>query len=430
MKDDEDPRPGAGIYAPIAPRCPHVADGCGGCHWQHLQPEAQLQSKQDRVRDCLAHRELGPLPLRPVLAAPSPWQYRNRMDFTFNPRGGLGLHPRQDWDRVIGLETCLIAAPLTVELLRAARAHALERGLALYDPRAHTGWLRQLTVRESVATGQALVGLVTKPGETPGLEALAAHLAAVSPRVTGVVHAVQSGVDHGPLEVVRVLHGAPTIVERLAGVELEIGLLTFFQSNTAAAEALVGLVLDLAGPLEGALVYDLFCGIGTFTLPLARRAARVVGLEVAEESIAAARQNALRNGIENVELHAGEARLALPELQRRTGPPRVVVLDPPRNGTGGRVMRKIARLGAERIVYVSCGPRSLAEDLKELLPSGYRLEVVQPVDLFPQTRHVEAVVALQRVPGSTPVPERERRRRQAARRAAQSGQAPAQDPPA
>jgi len=382
----------------VTPRCQHYTEGCGGCAWQHLDYEAQLVAKEAIVRDSL--ERLGGfrgLPIQPIARAASPWYFRNKMGFAFHPQGGLGLHLRGAWDRIFELQTCFLQSPLSVAIVHEARAFARERGLSLYDPRARQGLLRELAVRHSEATGEVMIGLVTAPGPFPEAHEMAARLAALDPRIATVVRAVQAGSNDGsPLERVEALRGSGRITEVVRGLRFAIGLETFFQTNSAQAGTLVDLVRALAGPLAGATVVDVFCGVGLFTLALAADAAHVAGVEIVEAAVIAARENAAANGVANVSFDAGDARLTLPAVLARHPAPAVVVLDPPRGGAGGKVMRRIARAGPGRIVYVSCNPTTLARDLRELVPFGYRITAVHPVDLFPQTYHVEAVVALER----------------------------------
>lgn len=389
---------------PVAPPCQHVADGCGGCPSQHLPYAEQLVRKAGAVRAALAAvaglEELRP---RPIIPAPAPWGYRNKMELSFHARGGLGMHVKGKWDAVFSLERCFLPDPVFAALARAARAAAGELALPLHDPRRrHEGpaTLRQLVLRRSEATGEVLCGLVTDPGDLPGLDGLAARLLAVDPRVVGVVRGAKAARNDGAeLATVEPLAGRDRVVERLAGLSFEVRLQTFFQTNTAAAERLVAATRELIGPVPGDLL-DLCCGVGTFALALAGQAKAVVGVEVVQASIDAARENAARNGIGNATFHAGAVRQLIPDILR--GTPDVVVLDPPRNGLGGKVMRRVGRLGAPRLCYVSCNPRTLADDLREVLPFGYHVAAVQPVDLFPQTEHVETIALLERNPGPAP----------------------------
>ena len=383
--------------ARVPPRCRHVADACGGCSWQHVAYAAQLAAKADAVRDSL--ERLGgfrALPMRPILPAPDEFHYRNKMEFAFHPSGTLGLHPRGAWYDIIRLAECHIGPPRAVAIVQAAQAFVEAHGIPLYHPRTHQGLLRELCLRQSRATGEVLLGLVTGPEEFPQAEAMAAHLAAVDPHVTAVVRGIRQSPDQAaPLGATTPLLGRDFITEVVAGLRFRIHLDTFFQTNSAQAERLVEVVSALAGEVAGAHVVDVYCGVGLFSLAMAKAGARVTGVEIAETAVAAARQNAAENGLDSLTFHAGDARRVLAEVLPAGLAPDVLILDPPRAGAGGKVMRRIARAGPRRIVYVSCNPTTLARDLVELRPFGYRITAVQPLDLFPQTYHVETVVALE-----------------------------------
>ena len=381
----------------VPTRCQHVPDGCGGCTWQHVAYPAQLAAKAEVVRDSLARLAgLRDLAIRPILPAPAEFGYRNKMEFTFHPVGTLGLHPRGAWYDILRLRECFLGPPIAIRLVEAAQRFVEQRGLSLYHPRTRQGLLRELIVRGSHATGEALVGIVTSPGDFPEAQAMAAHLAAVDPCVAGVVRAIRGSPDSAaPLGETSLLSGRDHVTEMAAGLRFRIHVDTFFQTNSAQAQRLVGLVAELAGDVAGADVVDVYCGVGLFSLALAARGARVTGVELAQAAVAAARQNAADNQLSSLSFHAGDARLVLAEILGADSRPRVLVLDPPRAGAGGKVMRRIGRARPERIVYVSCNPTTLARDLVELDPFGYRIAAVQPLDLFPQTYHVETVVALE-----------------------------------
>jgi len=379
------------------PPCPHFGP-CGGCIWQHVAYEAQTAAKEDIVRDSLAH--LGgvrDVEVRPIIAMADPWRYRNKMEFAFHPDGSLGLHRRGAFDRVVAIDACLLQSDAANDILRLVREFADGAGLSRYDARDHTGLLRQVVIREARATGEIMVGVVTTAREVPGLQGLAERLMRAQPRIVGVLHGLNAGPSDGvPLSGLTVLAGRGHLIEQLAGLRFRIGLETFFQTNTAQAERLAETVEEFASLGGGETVYDLYCGIGTFALALARRAARVYGIEVAPSAVEGARENAVLNAIPNVEFASGDVRTALPELRRRAAPPDLLVLDPPRSGAGGRVMRRIAEARAPRVIYVSCNPTTLASDLKDLVAGGYAIRTVQPLDLFPQTYHVECVVLAER----------------------------------
>jgi 23S rRNA (uracil1939-C5)-methyltransferase len=382
----------------IPPRCVHFAQGCGGCTWQHVSDAAQLRAKENAVRDSLERLGgLHDLPLRPIIPAPSPWEYRNKMEFAFHPEGVLGLHPRGAWHSILPLAECYLASPATVALVKAAQAFVREANLSLHDPRTHTGLLRELVVRHSQGTGETMLGIVTSPGPFEAATAMANALAATDASVVSVVRSIRASFDtSAPLQENTLLRGQDHITETIAGLHFDIGVGTFFQTNSAQAERLVTLVRELAGDLAGALVLDVYCGVGMFTLALAAAGAKAVGIELSVASIEAARLNAQANGLPQALFYAGDARSVLPQVLAEHGTPRVLILDPPRSGAGGKVMRRIARSAPDRIIYVSCNPTTLARDLADLTPFGYQISVVQPIDLFPQTYHVETVVALDR----------------------------------
>jgi 23S rRNA (uracil1939-C5)-methyltransferase len=382
----------------VAPRCRHFTEGCGGCCWQHVAYPAQLTAKASAVRDSL--ERLGgfrDLPIQPILAAPDAYHYRNKMEFAFHPNGILGLHPRGAWYDIIRLHECFLESPEAVAIVKAAQAFVERHGISCYHPRSQQGLLRELCVRQSRGTGEILLGIVTSPGDFPAGEAMAAHLAQVAPKVAGIVRSIRNTPDGAaPPTETTVLFGRDHITELCASLRFRIHMETFFQTNSVQAELLVQVVKELAGDVRDAEVVDVYCGVGLFSLTLAAAGARVVGVEIVEAAIEAARRNATENGLISPTFHAGDARKVLAEVLPAGLSPKVLVLDPPRAGAGGKVMRRIARACPERIVYVSCNPTTLARDLVELRPFGYTVKSVQPLDLFPQTYHVETVVALTR----------------------------------
>jgi 23S rRNA (uracil1939-C5)-methyltransferase len=381
--------------ARTAPPCPHFGP-CGGCVWQHLDYRTQLAAKESIVRESLAHLGgLRDLEVRPILPMPDPWYYRNKMEFAFHPTSMLGLHRRGAFDQVVPITDCRLQSPATNEILGIVREWAGASGLSRYDARTHTGLLRQVVIREGKRTGEIMVGLITAAPEVPGTGILAQRLVTSVAGIASVVHGVNPGPSDGlPLTAVSLLAGRPYIMEELAGFRFRIGLETFFQPNTVQAGRLVEVVEAAAAERSGGVVFDLYCGGGTFSLPLARHARRVYGVDIVAAAVEAAGANAALNGVANVEFAAGDVRRLLPELVRRTGPPQLVVLDPPRSGAGSRVIQKIVATRAPRIAYVSCNPTTLAPDLGELVHGGYAIRTVQPVDQFPHTYHVECVVLL------------------------------------
>jgi len=382
--------------ARTVPRCPHFGP-CGGCLWQHLDYPAQLRAKQAIVEESLRH--LGGLrgtAVRPIIGCDSPWDYRNKMEFSFQPDGRLGLHRRGRWDDIVDVHACYLQSPRTADILATVRDFIRARRIPCYDPRTHEGLLRHLVIREGKATGELLVAVVTALPRFPEARELAALLARRYPELTGALWAINpSRGDAVEVRGLHVLHGRPYILERLRGLTFKLGLLTFFQTNTTQAGRMIDLVREWAGLRGSEHVVDLYCGVGTFALALAGQAGRVSGIERAPDAVEAARENARLNEIANATFHAADAR----RLEHVLAPgdhPELLLLDPPRAGAGAQVIRAIARLAPRRIIYISCNPTTLAPDLRELVAAGYEVRAVQPVDLFPQTYHVECLVQLDR----------------------------------
>jgi 23S rRNA (uracil1939-C5)-methyltransferase len=379
--------------------CAHYP-ACGGCRFQDLSYEAQVASKEEQVADAL--RRLGAVtepPLEPIIPAESVFHYRNKLEYSFTrtPSGpALGFHLAGRWDEVLEVERCWLTTDLGNAIRHAVRDWARIEGLEAYDQAEHAGYLRHLVVREGRNTGQALVQLVTGAGERFDRGRFVDEL-----RRFPEVRSIHWSVNEGPAEVTNLpttlLWGDEWIEEQLGGLRFRVRPNAFLQTNTAMAERLYELAVEYAGLTGEENVYDLYCGIGTIGLTMASGALTVWGVEVSEESVACALENADLNGISNAAFYAGEVGQALEELRDRAGRPDVAVVDPPRAGLSGKTLRRLARLEPSRIVYVSCNPTTLAGNVKELAREwGYRLERVRPVDMFPHTPHVETVALLTR----------------------------------
>jgi 23S rRNA (uracil1939-C5)-methyltransferase len=379
--------------------CAHYP-ACGGCRFQDLAYEAQVDAKAAQVEDAL--RRLAGIadpPLEPIVPAESVFHYRNKLEYSFTqtPSGpALGFHKAGRWDEVLEVERCWLTTDLGNAIRDAVRDWAREERLEAYDQATGEGYLRHLVVREGRNTGQALVQLVTAPGERFDTGYFAEVL-----RRFPEVRSVHWAVNDSPSEVTNLptvlLWGEEAIEERLGGLRFRVRPSAFLQTNTAMAERLYELAVEYAGLTGRETVFDLYCGIGTIGLVMSAQALTVWGIEVSEESVACAIENAELNGITNAAFFAGNVGQAIEELADRAGEPDVVVVDPPRAGLAGKALRRIGRLGAPRLVYVSCNPTTLAGDLKQLAADwGYRLERARPVDMFPHTPHVEAVALLTR----------------------------------
>jgi 23S rRNA (uracil1939-C5)-methyltransferase len=380
--------------------CAHYP-ACGGCRFQDLAYDAQLEAKQEQVREAL--RRIGGIaepPVEPIVPAESQFFYRNKLEYSFTATPGgpaLGFHRAGRWDEVLEIEKCWLTTDLGNAIRSAVRDWAREERLEAYDQAGHTGYLRHLVVREGRNTGQVLVQLVTAVGERFDRDEFVEVL-----RRFPEVRSIHWAVNETPAEVTNLpttlLWGDEAIEERLCGLRFRVRPNAFLQTNTAMAERLYGIAGEFAELTGGETVYDLYCGIGTIGLSLASRALTVWGVEVSEESVACALENADLNGISNAAFFAGETADSLAELSERAGNPDVVVVDPPRAGLSNKAVRRLGRLEAPKIVYVSCNPTTLAGNVKELAAGwGYRLERVRPVDMFPHTPHVESVSLLTKI---------------------------------
>ena len=375
--------------------CAHYP-ACGGCRFQDLAYEAQLDAKAQQVADAL--RRIGgfaDLELEPAVAARSVFHYRNKLEYSFTTLAdgvvGLGFHRAGRWDEVLDVERCWLTTDLGNGIREAAKAWARAEGLPAFDQEKQEGYLRHLVVREGRNTGQALVVLVTAPGDLAGADSLVEAL-----RAFPEVRSIHWAVNDSPAEVTNLptdlLWGEEAIEEELVGLRYRVRPNAFLQTNTEMCEVLYGIAAEFAELTGNETVYDLYCGIGTIGLTLARDALTVWGIEYSEESIACAVENAELNGVANSAFFAGDVGRDLDELRGRAGPPDVVVVDPPRAGLAGKAARRVGELQAPRLVYVSCNPTTLAGNAKELVNDfGYRLERVRPLDMFPHTPHVEAV---------------------------------------
>ena len=366
--------------------CLHGGEPCPGAPWQGLPYERQLEHKQEQVADALTRiGGLEGFELEPIEPAAEVWRYRNKLEYSFGvgPAGpALGFHARGRWDVVVDVDDCKLASERNNAARNELREWARAEGIPPYDRRARDGVLRDLVVREGRRTGQLQTRLVTSPASfsRPPVDL---HTVVEGP----------SGDTEGPTGVL----GEEHLAEVVSGLRLRISPHAFFQTNTEMAERLYAIASEYAALRGSERVFDLYCGIGTIGLALAPEAGEVWGLEVVESAIADAEHNARVNGIANASFVVADARLGVRPMIERAGLPDVVVVDPPRAGLSKKVVRRVIECGARRIVYVSCNPTTLAPNAAQLGSAGYRLRRVRPVDMFPQTPHIECVAVLEQV---------------------------------
>ncbi len=385
----------------IDPVCVHFGV-CGGCRWQDIAYEDQLQLKETLVHRLVAERELAVAEWRPILPSPEQNFYRNKMEFSFatGNEGApqLGLHMRGRYNRVFDLETCWLQSEASNRIVDSVRTHATRLNLPVYDLRSHEGLLRFVVVRDAKRTGQLMVNLVVSRYPDDGVDDLLAGLLEdLGDEITCCIvtrHSGKAQVATGEEEFQ--IRGEGHMWERCGDIEYAISARSFFQTNTLAAESLYETVCELAGDLSDSDVLDLYAGTGGMSLHLARRARTVVGVESISEAVADARRNAERNGITNCHFVSALAEDLLTDEVNQVPRYDLVVVDPPRAGLHKKATRGILEMGPGRLLYVSCNADSLAEDLRDLVDGGYQIELAQPVDLFPHTPHCEIVTVLKR----------------------------------
>jgi len=367
-----------------------------GAPWQVLPYERQLEIKADQVREALERiGKLEGFELEPIIPAVEQWRYRNKLEFSFGTGAGgelvCGFHAPGRWDEIVPMEECLLGSERADALRADVLAWARAQGLEPWDRRDGSGFLRNLVIREGRRTGEMQVRLITSPGKLDTDSLIDAV------RCDGLFWTQQDRLGESSAGgETMLLNGSPQLREQIGGLEFLISPEAFFQTNTEMAEQLYGVAAEMAQLRGHERVFDLYCGIGTIGLTLASRAREVVGVEIVEPAVADAIENARRNDVLNARFYAGDIRLAMRDLVEQAGRPDVAVVDPPRAGLSQKVVRRILEAQPKRIVYVSCNPTTLAPNAAQMVEAGYRLVRVRPVDMFPQTPHIESVALLER----------------------------------
>jgi 23S rRNA (uracil1939-C5)-methyltransferase len=403
------PRYNQGRVTEIITRSPDRLDAvcthfgfCGGCTWQDLKYEQQLQFKKRHVLECLTRiGGLENVEVHDVLPSNDTFFYRNKMEFSFHTSGEdgftLGLHHRGHFDQVFDLQRCHLQSETSNRIVHWLRDFVKDKSIPAYDVKRHTGYMRFLVVREAKRTGQVMVVIVTNHGEMPYAEELVTGMTSAIPDITTIVHGqngARSNVAY--LETESVLFGHGHIEEELLGMRFRIRANSFFQSNSEQAERLYQYGFELLAPGPEDRIMDLYCGTGTIGLLLAPRVSHVVGVESVPAAVEMARENAALNGLTNVTFVSGQVREYLQSLSASEQSVDAVIIDPPRAGLHPKALKRILKMRPPRLLYISCNPSTFARDARELAAQGYAISPVQPVDMFPHTRHIE-LVALFRV---------------------------------
>ena len=399
----------------VTPFCRHFGV-CGGCKWQMLPYEKQLVYKQQEAEQNLIRISKTELPaVLPIIGAGETIHYRNKLEFTFSnkrfmegphppplkggtnpaPRNGaLGFHVPRIFDKVLDIEECFLMDDVNNTIRNTIRSFALENGFSFYDIREHTGWLRNIIVRYCT-TGELMVNICLNYDEESDRKKLFDHLLKAVPSITTLLYTINPKWNDSIYDLEpQVYQGKGFVMEKLGEFSFKISPKSFFQTNTKQAEKLYSVARDFAGLTGKEVVYDLYCGTGSIGIFLSKMAGKLIGVDVVEDAIKDARENALLNNISHAEFFAGDViKICNDDFFERHGRPDLIITDPPRAGMHEKLVIKLLAIGAPSIVYVSCNTATQARDIG-LLSERYRVEKIQPVDMFPHTHHIECVVLL------------------------------------
>ncbi len=379
---------------------------CGGCRWQDVAYEAQLEFKRKNVEDIF--QRIGnykDIIVPKPLGSPKIFNYRNKMEFTFGDRPwllsmdqdipyeafALGMHVPQRFDKVLNINTCHLTTPLVNDILNFMKTFAKQSGLAPYNLKTHEGFWRFLVIRQTEYLSQTMVNVITSSANEPLMQKLKGELISQFPQVTSLINGVTERRSQVAIHEKQILlSGAETMIEKLGEFQFEISSSSFFQTNTLGAEILYRTALEMADLTGRETMFDLYSGTGSIAIYMSKKAKHIWGVELVESATRDAKRNASLNGVTNCEFVNGDMKDIIKNAPDK---PDVVILDPPRSGTHEDVLKALLDLEPNRIVYVSCNPSTQARDLN-LLDSKYQLSKIQPVDMFPHTYHIENVVRM------------------------------------
>ena len=378
----------------------HAFGACGGCTYQSLSYDNQLQLKMNQVKE-LIDGVCSEYEFQGILGSPTEWAYRNKMEFSFGDEVkdgplALGLHKKGSFHDIITTKDCNIVDKDFGMVLDCVLQHFTELGTSFYRKLSHQGYLRHLLIRRAAKTGEMLVNLITSSQLELDLTPLKDKLLALplNGTLVGILHTINDSLaDVVQSDKTHILYGQEFFYEELLGLRFKISTFSFFQTNSLGAEVLYQKAREYIGETKDKLIFDLYSGTGTIAQILAPVAKKVIGVEIVEEAVEAARENATLNGLDNCEFIAGDVLKVIDTIEDK---PDLIVLDPPRDGIHPKALMKIIEFGVDRLVYISCKPTSLARDLVILQENGYKVEKVCAVDMFPQTVHVESVILLHR----------------------------------
>lgn len=379
--------------------CKHFGK-CGGCLNQAIKYEKQLELKENQVKklfdkqDIKYHQWLG------IEKSPQSFDYRNKMELSFGDeeKGGpltLGMHKRGRYYDIVTVDDCRIMDGDFRKILILLLEYFRDKNVIQYNTRRNKGYLRHLVIRKAFFTGEILINLVTTTQKQISLQDLQEKILELDlqGKIVGILHTLNDSLaDIVQSDKTNILYGRDYIVERLLGLQFKISAFSFFQTNSQGAEKLYSIVKDFVGDAKDKVVFDLYCGTGTIGQIVASSARKVIGIELVEDAVKAARENASLNKIDNCTFIAGDVKEEIKKLNQE---PDIIIIDPPRAGIHSKALRDIINFNADKIIYVSCNPKTLVQDLKVLQESGYRVDKVKCMDMFPHTNHCEVIVKLE-----------------------------------
>lgn len=375
---------------------------CGGCQLQHMSYDMQLKMKQNQVKSALAKfAHITDIPVEPTLGMEDPWRYRNKVQIPVGEKDGkliTGFYRPRSHDIIDEMERCIVTSEVNDDLVDIVREIANELGIPAYNEETHRGVLRHIMVRSGENTGQTMLVIITRTNKIPKQDEFIQRILEKQPNITSIMHNVNPDRTNVILgKKIKCLWGEAYIYDTIGDVKFAISALSFYQINPKQTKVLYDKALEYANLTGGETVIDAYCGIGSISLFLAQKAKKVYGVEIVPQAIQDAKKNAKLNDMDNTEFIVGQAEEVMPAWKENGLKPDVIVVDPPRKGCDEALLHAMVEMNPKRIVYVSCNPSTFARDLVILTEGGYKLNKVQPVDMFPQTSHVECVALMSRV---------------------------------
>ena len=398
-------------------KCNHFYD-CGGCKTQDLDYKEQINQKENQIIDALRHlAKINIEKIEPIIKSKLIYEYRNKMEFSFsnnrwliNDEKGLenekpkdfalGLHPPRRFDKVVDIDNCEIQTKLSNKILTTLKKEAIERELIPYDIINHKGFIRNVIIKHPKHSDQVMINIVTAYEDIDLLMPIVSAIKKISPNIKSIINTInnkKSDSAYGMPQ--KLLHGEQFIIEYLNEFEFEISADSFFQTNSIQALKMYEYVRNVCNLTGKEIVYDFYCGTGSISIFVAKKAKKVFGFEIVESAIKDAKQNALKNNVTNTEFYCGDLSKMLENYNEiiKQNPCDVLILDPPRAGLHPKTLKEVLKINPKKIIYVSCNPTTQARDVREFINSSYIMGTVQPIDMFPHTHHIECVITLDKI---------------------------------